>query len=87
MALVYRECWKVLRHGGLMVLVVKSFIRNKQIVDLAADTIKLCEQAGFRLQETWKRRLPAQSFWRILYSKKYPEVKPILFEDVLVFEK
>ncbi len=87
MFLIYRECWAVLRPGGLMVLVVKSFIREQKIVDLAADTTKLCESCGFTLVETFKRRLPAQSFWRILYARKFPSVAMIEHEDILVFAK
>jgi len=84
---VYRECWKVLRSGGPMVVVVRNFIRNKAVVRLDQDTIRLCEAAGFRLKERWYFQLPSRSFWRILYHKKHPEVPEIRFEDVLVFMK
>jgi len=84
---VYRECYRVLRAGGLMVLVTKNFIRNKQVVRLDTDTIKLCEQAGFKYMERHYRRLPSQSFWRTIYHQKHPEVEQIEHEDVLVLEK
>lgn len=84
---VYMECYKVLTPGGVMVVVVKNFIRYKQVVRLDLDTIKLCEAAGFRLADRWYFRLPTRSFWRILYHRKHPEVPEIRFEDVLVFEK
>lgn len=82
---VYRQCHKVLKPNGLMILVLKNFIRNKQVVRLDLDTIKLCEQAGFELIERHYRKLPAQSFWRIIYHQKHPEVELIDKEDILVF--
>jgi DNA modification methylase len=84
---VYRECFAILKDKGLMVLVTKNFIRNKKIVDLAADTIELCEQSGFVFKERLARKLTQQSFWRTIYYKKFPDVPRIDFEDVLVFEK
>jgi DNA modification methylase len=64
MASVYSQCYKVLKDNGLMILVTKNFIRNKAIVRLDLDTIKLCEQSGFCLIERLKRKLTQQSFWR-----------------------
>lgn len=84
---VYQQCFNVLKDEGLMILVTKNFIRNKQIVRLDTDTIKLCEQAGFSYLHRHYRKLPSQSFWRILYHKKHPEVEQILYEDILVFKK
>ena len=83
---VYSQCHNVLKPSGLMILVTKNFIRNKQVVRLDTDTIKLCEQAGFTYLERHYRKLPSQSFWRIIYHQKHPEVEQILNEDVLVFE-
>jgi tRNA G10 N-methylase Trm11 len=84
MLAVYRECYKVLKPEGLMILVTKDYIRNKKRVDLAGDTIKLCEEAGFRFVERHYRMLPSQSFWRRLYRQKFPEVEEIKHEDILV---
>lgn len=84
---VYQNCYSVLKNGGLMILVTKNFIRNKQVVRLDTDTIRLCEQAGFSFVERHERVLPSQSFWRILYARKYPSVATIDCEDILVFRK
>lgn len=84
---VYAECFKVLKEGGYMVLVVKNFIRNKKIVDLAVDTVKLCESVGFRHVRTHKRKLTNFSFWIINYRKRYPDAPRVDFEHVLVFQK
>lgn len=84
---VYRESYKVLKPLGKIVLVTKNFIRNKSVVRLDLDTIKLCESVGFRLIDHLYFELPTKSFWKILYHKKYPGVSEVLYEDVLVFEK
>ena len=84
---VYRECHKVLKPEGVMALVTKNFIRDKVVVRLDLDTIKLCEAAGFRLSDHWYLKLTTRSFWRILYRRKYPDVHEIGYEDVLVFTK
>jgi len=84
---VYQQCHSVLKPAGLMILVTKNFIRNKQIVKLDVDTIKLCEQAGFSYLERHYRELPSQSFWRVIYHQKNPEVEQIKYEDILVFKK
>ncbi len=88
---VYQQCYKVLKprqsEGGLLILVTKNFIREQKEVRLDSDTIKLCEQVGFTFQERWYRELPAQSFWRVIYKKKFPNAPELKFEDVLVFSK
>ncbi len=84
---VYQQCHSVLKPQGLMILVTKNFIRNKAVVRLDTDTIKLCEQTGFSFLERHYRELPSQSFWRIIYAKKFPDVEQIKSEDVLVFRK
>ncbi len=87
MLLVYEQCHKALRPGGLMVLVTKNFIRDKQIVRLDSDTIALCEKAGFALVEKLQRKLTQQSFWRTIYQQKYPDAPRIEYEDILVFKQ
>jgi len=86
---VYRECYKTLKPGGKMVLVLKDFIRGKKVVRLDLDTKKLVERCGFRWVETKLFKLPSKSFWRTLYEQKYPNVDTTLinYEFVEVFEK
>ncbi|MBU1066973.1 hypothetical protein KKE60_04265 [Patescibacteria group bacterium] len=84
---VYRECWKVLKQSGKLILVTKNFIRDKQVVRLDLDTIQLCEAAGFRLADRWYFKLPQKSFWRILYKKRFPHVPEIDYEDIMIFSK
>ncbi len=87
MLVVYSQCYKVLKPQGLMIVVVKNFIRNQKEVDLKADTVKLCEQAGFGFIEEHHRILPSQSFWRTIYKQKYPDAPEINKEYVLVLRK
>jgi len=84
---VYRRSHAVLKPKGLMCLVTKNFIRNKKIVRLDFDTIKLCEKAGFTLIERLKRKLTQQSFWRTIYYQRYPTAPKIEHEDILIFKK
>lgn len=84
---VYQGCWRVLKPQGLMCLVTKNFIRNKQEIRLDLDTIKLCEQSGFGLIERHYRKLTSQSFWRTIYQQKYPDAPILDKEDILIFRK
>lgn len=84
---VYQNCHRVLKDGGLMILVVKPFIRDKKIVPLQEHTKDLCKKAGFKFVEELHRILTHQSFWRIIYQQRYPDAPKIEFEDVLVFKK
>ena len=91
MLTVYEQCYLVLKRGGKMIIVIKDFVRNFQVVKLHEHTIKLCELAGFVLKEVLLFKLPQQSFWRILYKKKHgSKVKNLDlldYEWVLIFEK
>ena len=87
MLLVYEQCWNVLRPDGLLILIVKPFIRNKQVIHLEQDTRSLCEKIGFTFVEELHRILPAQSFWRVLYRRKYPDAPVLDREYVLTFRK
>lgn len=87
MLLVYQQCHAVLKSGGLCILVTKNFIRDRKEIRLDLDTIKLCEIAGFTFQERWYRKLTSQSFWRTIYSQKYPDAPILDKEDVLIFRR
>lgn len=86
---VYSECHRVLKHQGLMVLVLKGFTRDSQYVDLPAQTRELCETLGFSFMEQWQRELWNLSFWRILQRRRDPAAwdDRLRFEQVLVMRK
>lgn len=92
METVYGECHKILKKDGLMILILKIFIRQKQLVPLTEHTVKLCESCGFTLKERLLFKLPQQSFWRVLGKKQweaegreYP--KDLSYEHILIFKK
>ena len=84
---VYQSCYSVLKPNGLMILVVKPFIRDQKLVPLQEDTKRLCEQSGFSFLEEHHRILTSQSFWRVIYSQRYPDAPKIDREYVLIFQR
>ncbi len=84
---VYVECYKVLKPSGLCVIVVKPFIRNKKVIDLPLQTWLLLERVGFKLHQLLKFRLPSESFWRVLYRKKHPDVETLAHEYIIIVQK
>jgi len=84
---VYAECFHVLKPGGLAIIIVKPFVRNRQVVDLPYHTYLLMRRVGFHLKWLFKLRLERLSFWRILYERKHPEVPKIRHEYILIMEK
>jgi hypothetical protein len=87
MLLVYHEMWKVLREGGYAVVIVKPFIKNRQVIDLPYLTYLLMAKVGFVLEALYKLRLGSQSFWRVLYHRRFPTVPKIAHEWILVCRK
>jgi len=81
---VYSEMRKVLKPDGLAIIIVRPFIRNKEVIDLPYQTWLLLTEAGFELVDLYKLRLKRLSFWRILYEKKHPEMPKLRHEYILV---
>lgn len=88
---VLAECYRVVRPGGILVLVTGNYVRNGAVIDLAADTIKLAVAAGWTPVERWLHQKATISFWRRLHHQqaiqqgRAPAV--VTTEDVLVFCK
>jgi hypothetical protein len=87
MLLVYKNMFEILRPGGTACVVVKPFIKNRKVVDLPYITWCLLSAAGFTLEKAYKWRIERPSFWRILYSKKNPDVPLVAHEYVVVVKK
>jgi DNA modification methylase len=66
---VYRECYRVLKPGKFMVVVVKDIQRNWKTIPLGADTIKLCQLAGFDCHDVIINRMYFPSFWMLSLAK------------------
>lgn len=84
---VYKECHKVLKSDGKLIVHMKNPIKNKEIVRLDQTTIIAVEQADFKLKERRKRHIDNPSFWTNLYRKNNPDAPKVDHEDILVFEK
>lgn len=84
---VYAECARVVRPGGLLVLIVGNYVRDNALVDLATDTIALAVAAGWTPVERWRGVKTQLSFWRILHHRQRPQVPVVDDEHVLVFSK
>jgi hypothetical protein len=88
---VYAECFKVLKPGKFMVVVVKDIRRAGLTIPLGADTIKLCQSVGFQCYEIIVNRMYFPSFWMIHHAQKMQKVgKPMALkthEYVIVMRK
>jgi DNA modification methylase len=87
----YSECYRVLAPSKFMVVVVKDIRRNSSAIPLAADTIKLCQLAGFSLFDIIINKTYYRSFWALNRAKK-DQAKRIMHplrnhEYVLVFRR
>lgn len=65
---VYRECWRVLRPGGVCIVVMGDIVRSGAVVPLVEQTRELLERMGFAYQERIVRQKRIRSFWRILQT-------------------
>lgn len=48
---IVRECFEILKHGGVAVWVVKDYVRDKKRVRFCDDWRRLCESVGFETVE------------------------------------
>jgi len=93
MMLIYRECFKVLKEGGLMILVTKNPVEEGRQVPLDRQTIFICEENGFKLIDRYYRKLYTKSFWlnnyKLKWEKEHPNIPCSIaeYEDILVFLK
>lgn len=88
---VYKECFRVLKPGRLMVVVTKDINRNYLTVPIGADTIKTVQKAGFKVFDIIVNKMYFPSFWMVHYYVKQQEngiMRALTtHEYVLVFKK
>jgi len=84
---VYTEMFRVLKKSGRAIVIVKPFIREKKCIDLPLHSWLLMQKAGFKLEKVLKLRLKQESFWRILYHRRFPEVPKIKHEYIIIARK
>mgnify|MGYP001607781954 CR=1 FL=1 len=89
MCRVYSECYRILRPGGILALVLKGFTRDGQYVDLPGQTEAMLLEAGWVKHDHWRRQLWSLSFWRILQKRRDPAAfdDRLMYEEVLAFRK
>jgi len=88
---VYSECYRVLKPNKFMVVVVKDIRRKGLTIPLGADTIKLCQIAGFEVFDIIVNKVYFPSFWQLTHAQKI-QAKGIPMslrnhEYVLIFKK
>jgi SAM-dependent methyltransferase len=100
MAIVYAGCFQVLRPGGLLVTVTRNLRRKGRVFDLAGETVRLAEQAGYQYLQHVIALLAAvrasslharPSFWQLTQTRRARQrgepASLLVHEDVLVFQK
>ena len=83
---VYKECFKVLKKGGLAAIVVRPLTRNKSVFDLPYQTWLILQKVGFRLVDLYTIEIP-RSLWTNMYEKHYPLVAKIRRDYIIVVRK
>lgn len=83
---VYKECFKVLKKGGLAAIVVRPLTRNKSVFDLPYQTWLILQKVGFRLVDLYTMKIP-RSLWTSMYEKHYPLVAKIRRDYIIVVRK
>jgi DNA modification methylase len=84
---VYAEMLRVIRPGGVLVLVTGNYLRDGEVIDIAADTIAIAQSVGWTPLERWQHAKSKISLWRYIHHKQRPDTPVITGEDVLVFSK
>jgi len=100
MATVYAGCFEILRPGGLLVTVTRNLRRQGRVFDLAGETVRLAEQAGYQYLQHVVALLAAvrasslharPSFWQLTQTRRARQrgepASLLVHEDVLVFQK
>ena len=94
MEIIYRKCLESLKPGGILVTVVKDYVRNAKRIYCSKDNLKACLNAGF-IFEDWHLRdasMTSSPFSvkarenRIKAGKHKPELD-VDREDILVVRK
>jgi len=67
---VYRSCFQAIRPGGVIVLVVKNYVKNRKIVPLCDDTVRLLEHIGFMPLERIRAMLKTKTVHNDLFHKE-----------------
>lgn len=67
---VYSECFRVLKPGKFMVVVIKDVRRKGLTIPLGCDTVKLLQLAGFEIFDIIVNKMYFPSFWQLTHAQK-----------------
>jgi len=85
MRAIYEQAYAAIRPGGLLILILKDHIRDRQRVPTVERTIALCQDIGFALTDRFQRRLLHLALWQ--RRRKEHGLPVVEEEDVLVFAR
>jgi DNA modification methylase len=69
MAAVYRSCYQAIKPGGVLVLVLKDYVKAGQRVPLCDDSLKLLEHLGFKPLERIRAMLVKETVHEDLFGE------------------
>jgi len=72
---VYRSCWQAIKPGGVIVLVVKDYVKNGKRVPLCDDTARLLEHVGFTVAERIRAMLIKETHHNDLFDGRTTSTK------------
>jgi DNA modification methylase len=85
MEAVYRNAYAALRHGGLLICVIKDHIKDGRRVPVALLTLALCERLGFVLVAQHRRLVYPLSLW--MRRRKERGLPVVEEEDIFCLRK
>jgi hypothetical protein len=83
MEAVYTQAYAALHRGGTMILVIKDHIRRGVHIQVADQTVALCESLGFVLVERHARLVHPLSLWQRRRKERGELI--VEEEDALIF--
>lgn len=92
---IYKLCNQSLPLGGLMILITKDYVKNRERILVSVDTLRICIEVGFTLVD-WHYRIVNPSLWQIMNRDRIladieagirKEGLTINHEDILVLRK
>lgn len=84
---VYLRCWACLKPDGVLIVVLRNYVRDRIEVKLGLHTIRICTIVGFTHAQTHEFKIMRQTFWRNWRRKIDPDYPAINMEYALVFKK
>lgn len=84
METIYDKCFKSIRPGGSMTLIVKDHMRNRQRVFLTQAAVDMCTRIGFVLTDWFKWKAPGLAYTSIRRARGEEVVED---ESIIILKK